>query len=123
MFRAGEGARPDKIVIGNYTYETGTGRTVRCTPGVSAHGDVRGARPWGPAAPTSISKEYWLLALLVLRHDRNVARDELAAEFWPDSAEGQARFYLRKSLLNLRNALGPEAARLESPRRVRCAWT
>lgn len=60
-------------------------------------------------------KEQWLLALLALKHDRDVSRDWLAATFWPDNEESQGLFYLRKALSNLRNALGDEAVRLQSP--------
>lgn len=60
-------------------------------------------------------REQWLLALLVLRQDRDTAREWLATTLWPDSDEKQALFYLRKSLSNLRQALGTEAARLLSP--------
>jgi predicted ATPase/DNA-binding SARP family transcriptional activator len=60
-------------------------------------------------------KAQWLLALLVLRHDREVSRDWLAATFWPDNDESQALFYLRKNLSNLRHVLGSEAHRLLSP--------
>jgi len=60
-------------------------------------------------------REQWLLALLVLRHDRDTARDWLATTLWPDNEESQALFYLRKSLSNLRQALGTESARLLAP--------
>lgn len=60
-------------------------------------------------------KDQWLLALLALRHDREVSRDWLAETFWPDNEESQGKFYLRKSLSSLRNVLGPEAHRLQSP--------
>src|SRR5689334_22435496 len=60
-------------------------------------------------------KAQWLLALLVLHHDREVSRDWLAATFWPDNDESQALFYLRKNLSNLRQVLGSEAHRLLSP--------
>ncbi len=60
-------------------------------------------------------REQWLLALLVLRHNRDTSRDWLAATLWPDNDEQQALFYLRKSLSNLRKALGREAPRLQSP--------
>ena len=68
-----------------------------------------------PLPPLRSRREQWLLALLVLRHDRDTSRDWLATTIWPDAEESQARFYLRKSLSNLRNALGSEAARLLSP--------
>lgn len=60
-------------------------------------------------------REQWLLALLVLRHDRDTSRDWLAATLWPDNDEAQALFYLRKSLSNLRKALGAAGGRLLSP--------
>src|SRR5258708_35316514 len=68
-----------------------------------------------PLPPLRYRKELWLLALLALRHDREVARDVLAALFWPEAEESQARYYLRRSLSNLRRALGSEARRLLTP--------
>lgn len=68
-----------------------------------------------PLPPLRSRREQWLLALLVLRHDRELSRDALAALLWPENPESQARFYLRKSLSNLRRALGEEAGRLLSP--------
>ena len=68
-----------------------------------------------PLPPLRYRKEQWLLALLALRHDRDVPRERLAATFWPDNEESQGLFYLRKALSNLRNALGEEALRLLSP--------
>lgn len=60
-------------------------------------------------------REQWLLALLVLRHDRDTDREWLATTLWPDNDEQQALFYLRKALSNLRKALGSQAPRLISP--------
>src|SRR5947209_8412983 len=68
-----------------------------------------------PLPPLRYRKDLWLLALLALRHDREVARDGLAALFWPDAEGSQARYYLRRSLSNLRRALGSEARRLLTP--------
>jgi predicted ATPase/DNA-binding SARP family transcriptional activator len=68
-----------------------------------------------PLPPPRYRKEWWLLALLVLRHDRESSRDALAEAFWPDSDGDRALLYLRRSLTNLRHALGMEAARLLSP--------
>jgi predicted ATPase/DNA-binding SARP family transcriptional activator/Flp pilus assembly protein TadD len=65
--------------------------------------------------PLRYRKELWLLALLALRHDKEVTREWLAATFWPDNDQSKALFYLRKALSNLRNALGEEADRLQSP--------
>jgi len=68
-----------------------------------------------PLPPLRYRKELWLLALLTLRHDRDVPRDWLATTFWPDNEESKGLFYLRKALSNLRTALGEEANRLQSP--------
>src|SRR5690349_15245588 len=59
-------------------------------------------------------KGEWLLALLVLRHDRPVERDWLAGTLWPESGQEEAYANLRNALYDLRQALGPEAARLHS---------
>ena len=60
-------------------------------------------------------KGFFLLALLALRHDREVDRSWLAGTLWPDSPEPDALISLRTSLKDLRRALGPEAHRLRSP--------
>src|SRR5437660_100201 len=57
-------------------------------------------------------KRQWLLALLVLRHDRQVDRDWLAGTLWPESETSQALYNLRRCLSDLRSALGTEAERL-----------
>src|SRR5215470_11943203 len=59
----------------------------------------------------------WLLALLVLRQGRAVDRSWLAGTLWPDSEENQALRNLREDLVRLREALGPESARVQSPTR------
>src|SRR5947209_5152419 len=58
-----------------------------------------------------------LLALLVLRQGREVSRSWLAGTFWPESSPEQAFLNLRRNLMDLRQALGPEAERLRSPSR------
>jgi predicted ATPase/DNA-binding SARP family transcriptional activator len=58
-------------------------------------------------------KEQWLLALLALHAGGPVDRDWLADALWPDSSDPLAN--LRKSLKDLRRALGPEANRLHAP--------
>ncbi len=68
-----------------------------------------------PLPPLRSRREQWLLALLVLRQGRDTSRDWLAASLWPDNDMEQALFYLRKSLSNLRKALGEAAYRLLSP--------
>lgn len=60
-------------------------------------------------------KGQWLLALLVLRHDREVAREWLVTTLWPNSPEEQAFSSLRRCLTDLRATLGAEAERLLSP--------
>ena len=61
-------------------------------------------------------KELWLLALLALRaHAAPIDRVWLAGALWPESEEGKALFYLRRSLMLLRDALGSEAYRISSP--------
>src|SRR5947207_14739131 len=69
-----------------------------------------------PLPPLRSRKGEWLLALLVLRHGREVERDWLKGLLWPESREPQASANLRQSLADLRRALGPEAGRLRSPK-------
>jgi non-specific serine/threonine protein kinase len=60
-------------------------------------------------------KGHWLLALLTLRHGREVQRGWLAGTLWPDDDEADALHSLRQSLTDLRRALGTQATRLHSP--------
>jgi predicted ATPase/DNA-binding SARP family transcriptional activator len=62
-------------------------------------------------------KEQWLLALLALEHAAPVPRTKLAQMLWPfpDHATDQAGYNLRRSLTELRRALGTETDRLVSP--------
>ena len=66
------------------------------------------------AAYFSSRKGQWLLALLILRHGREIQRGWLAGTLWPDSPEDRAYGSLRISLNDLRRALGAEAHRLRS---------
>lgn len=59
-------------------------------------------------------KHQWLLALLALRHDRQVDRDWLAGTLWPESPASQALYNLRRCLSELRRALGAEGERLSA---------
>src|SRR5438105_12184631 len=68
-----------------------------------------------PLPPLRTRKGQWLLALLVLRADRDVSREWLASALWPDSDESTALANLRRSLNDLRHALGSEARCLLSP--------
>jgi DNA-binding SARP family transcriptional activator len=74
------------------------------------HGDFFYRAAHGAQATTDAAR-------LVLHHDRDTARNWLATTLWPDNDEAQARFYLRKSLSNLRHALEGEATRLQTPDR------
>jgi predicted ATPase/DNA-binding SARP family transcriptional activator len=60
-------------------------------------------------------KEQWLLALLLLHHDRPQERAWLAETLWPDSLRERALQNLRRSLNELRHVLGPDGVRLLSP--------
>src|ERR1700745_3662792 len=60
----------------------------------------------------------WLLALLVLRHGRDLSRSWLAGTLWPESSEANALYNLRRDLVELRRALGPAADRLRAPDRA-----
>ncbi|MCZ4126188.1 AfsR/SARP family transcriptional regulator, partial [Streptomyces sp. H39-S7] len=59
------------------------------------------------ATPQS-SRAVALLGYLVLRAGMAQSRRHLAAVFWPDSAEAQARTNLRRELHHLRILLGPD---------------
>src|SRR5579859_5019065 len=59
-------------------------------------------------------KGMWLLALLALRHGRDVDRNWLAGTLWSDNDEAMSLIYLRQTLTDLRKALGPASDRLES---------
>jgi predicted ATPase/DNA-binding SARP family transcriptional activator len=61
-------------------------------------------------------REQWLLALLVLRaSNAPVERLWLAGTLWPNADDDAALANLRRSLRFLRDALGPEAARITAP--------
>jgi len=66
--------------------------------------------------PLRSRKGLWVLALLALRHGRDVDREWLAGTLWIDSSPTQALANLRLTLTDLRKALGAEASeRLLSP--------
>jgi len=67
-----------------------------------------------PLRPLRSRKGQGLLALLILRRDREVRRDWLAGTLWPESSQEQALANLRRTLTDLRRALGPAAGRLRS---------
>lgn len=67
---------------------------------------------------TSLSRAgRWLLGLLALRQAAPVSREWIATNLWPETAQAQSLFYLRRTLSKLRAALGPEVRRLTSPTR------
>lgn len=73
-----------------------------------------------PMAKLRTRRGQWLLALLALRARREVDRSWLAGMLWPDATESQALGHLRRTLTDLRTALGSYAWRLKttSPRTV-----
>jgi DNA-binding SARP family transcriptional activator len=60
-------------------------------------------------------KSLLVLALLALRHGREVQREWLAETLWPDSIFLKAQYNLRRSLSELRTALASESGVLLSP--------
>lgn len=60
-------------------------------------------------------KSLYILALLTLRHGRDVDRNWLAGTLWPENDEETALTYLRQALTELRRALGEQAGRILSP--------
>src|SRR5579871_2576523 len=73
-----------------------------------------------PLRPLRTRKGQWLLALLALRQGREVQREWLAGTLWPDSLESQALYSLRRSLADLRRALGNQAVHLTTPSSRTC---
>lgn len=60
-------------------------------------------------------KGLYVLALLALRHGRSVDRAWVAESLWPESGPAEALANLRRTLTDLRRALGPQAGRIEAP--------
>lgn len=60
-------------------------------------------------------KGKWLLCLLALRADRALDRAHVAGVLWPDSSEELALASLRRTLTDLRRALGAEQRRILAP--------
>jgi predicted ATPase/DNA-binding SARP family transcriptional activator/tetratricopeptide (TPR) repeat protein len=82
--------------------------TIRCLGPLDVHVDGQ------PLPPLRTRKGQWLLALLILKHGREVQRDWLAGTLWPESQEERALYNLRRTLTDLRQALGRQAQRLRS---------
>lgn len=68
-----------------------------------------------PLPPLRTAKGRWLLALLALRAGSAVDRTWLAGTLWPDSSDEDASGNLRRSLTDLRSALGSAAGLVYSP--------
>src|SRR5689334_3825090 len=66
-------------------------------------------------SPLRTRKGLWLLALLILKHNRPVDRIWLAGVLWPDSDHAASLKNLRNTLAELRQALGPQQSRIQSP--------
>lgn len=74
---------------------------------------------WGSAPIKARSKKgLWLLALLALQANRPLSREWIAGALWPDSET--ARETLRRTLTDLRAALGPCADRLDATNQTLC---
>jgi len=70
-----------------------------------------------PLPPLRSRKILHVLALLTLRHGRPVEREWLAGTLWPDMDQSQSFANLRPVLSALREALGEEGQRVQSPSR------
>jgi predicted ATPase/DNA-binding SARP family transcriptional activator len=68
-----------------------------------------------PLARLRTHKGEWLLALLALRAGGHVERGWLADTLWPESIHRHALYNLRRTLTDLRCALGESATRLSCP--------
>src|SRR5436305_708231 len=68
-----------------------------------------------PLRPLRTRRGEWLLALLALRREQPMERVWLAGTLWPESDHRQGADSLRRTLTDLRQALGPEAGRLLAP--------
>lgn len=68
-----------------------------------------------PLPPVRSRKGLWLLAQLALRQGREVDRTWLAGTLWPDSPDTQALASLRRTLTDLRAALGPFDSKVVTP--------
>ncbi|HRI44962.1 MAG TPA: BTAD domain-containing putative transcriptional regulator [Fimbriimonadaceae bacterium] len=68
-----------------------------------------------PLPPVRSRKGLWLLAQLALRQGREVDRAWLAGTLWPESPDTQALASLRRTLTDVRAALGPFDAKVVTP--------
>src|SRR5438876_6080451 len=65
--------------------------------------------------PLRTRRGEWLLALLALRRNQPLERAWLAGTLWPESDHRQGAESPRRTLTDLRQALGTEAGRILSP--------
>lgn len=70
-----------------------------------------------PMPPMRSRKALWTLALLALRQDRPVTREWIAGTLWPEIETSRGFTNLRIVLSELRQMLGEERGRLQSPNR------
>jgi predicted ATPase/DNA-binding SARP family transcriptional activator len=68
-----------------------------------------------PLPPLRTRKGQYLLALLALRSPREVQREWLVANLWPDSYQENGYYNLRRELSNLRTVLGAARDLVSSP--------
>src|SRR4051794_37363066 len=69
-----------------------------------------------PLPPLRSRKGLWLLSLMVLYSDRSLERELLARRLWPARKYDDTRLgSLRKTLADLRQALGSQDWRLAAP--------
>lgn len=68
-----------------------------------------------PMVPLRSRRGQWLLAQLALRQGREVDRTWLAGILWPDSPDTQALASLRRTLTDLRAAMGDFGAKIVTP--------
>jgi predicted ATPase/DNA-binding SARP family transcriptional activator len=68
-----------------------------------------------PLPPLRGKSGLWLLGVLTLQANHPVKRDWLAGILWPESAPELGKANLRRTLTDIRQALGEEATRLTSP--------
>jgi predicted ATPase/DNA-binding SARP family transcriptional activator len=68
-----------------------------------------------PLSRLRTRKGQHLLALLALRHSREVQREWLVTALWPQSEAEQGYYNLRRTLSDLRIALGPANASITAP--------
>ncbi|MBX7133016.1 MAG: tetratricopeptide repeat protein [Fimbriimonadaceae bacterium] len=68
-----------------------------------------------PMVPLRSRRGQWLLAQLALRQGREVDRTWLAGVLWPDSPDTQALASLRRTLTDLRAAMGDFGAKIVTP--------